>query len=80
MFDSHKSYCFVIDKCPCEGCCDFNCCDELDFFMHRAYHDYYSKEYGAFEDYYEQWYQDFYHWWKSPTHDYETDEEDNQTY
>ena len=26
-----------LPPCPCEGCCDFNCCDELDYFMHRAF-------------------------------------------
>lgn len=34
-----------IPQCPCEGCCDFNCCDELDYFMHKAFEEYYSQDY-----------------------------------
>ena len=52
--------------CPCEGCCDFNCCDELDFFMHRAFYDYYNQEYPNFMAFYKEWYTEFYSWWHSP--------------
>ena len=45
--------------CPCEGCCDFNCCDELDYFMHVAFKEAYSdsatgigKHYGSYEDFF----------------------------
>jgi hypothetical protein len=51
--------------CPCEGCCDFNCCDELDYFMHKAFEEFYSDQYfGSFEAYYSDWYSDFAAWWK----------------
>jgi len=54
-----------IPPCPCEGCCDFNCCDELDYFLHTAYDDHYSQtgEFADFEEFYAHWYTDFYHWW-----------------
>jgi hypothetical protein len=53
--------------CPCEGCCDFNCCDELDYFMHRAYEEHYQFEdnLGSFEDFYASWYTEFYTWWNT---------------
>lgn len=49
--------------CPCEGCCDYDCCDELDFFLHKAYAEMYAGEYSTFEDFYNDWFQDFYKWW-----------------
>ena len=55
-----------LEPCPCEGCCDFNCCDELDFFMHKAYYDYYNTQFGTFMEFYNQWYDEFYRWWTSP--------------
>ena len=30
-------------ECPCLGCCDFNCCDELDYFMHQAFNEVYKQ-------------------------------------
>jgi hypothetical protein len=52
-----------IPPCPCEGCCDFNCCDELDFFLHKAFDDHYHTHYAKFDAFYADWYHDFYHWW-----------------
>lgn len=56
--------------CPCEGCCDFNCCDELDYFMHVAYAEAYSngvhgdiQPYGSYEEFFNDWYGEFYAWW-----------------
>jgi len=55
--------------CPCEGCCDFNCCDELDYFMHVAYAEAYSNSpsgvhhYGSYEAFFNDWYEEFYTWW-----------------
>ena len=51
------------EDCPCEGCCDYNCCDELDFFLHKAYEEMYSSEYGSFLEFYNNWYHEFYSWW-----------------
>jgi hypothetical protein len=56
-------------ECPCVGCCDFNCCDELDYFMHVAFNEAYSKSatgvvtYPEYKDFFNAWYKDFYHWW-----------------
>ena len=55
--------CDQIQQCPCDGCCDFNCCDELDYFMKRAYYDVYNDTYGTFEAFYDSWYEDFYDWY-----------------
>ena len=43
IFNPAYGYCEVTEyePCPCEGCCDFNCCDELDYFLHRAFYEYY---------------------------------------
>jgi len=51
--------------CPCEGCCDYNCCDELDYFLHKAFEEMYSDQYGNFDSFYADWYADFYTWWYS---------------
>ena len=60
----------TIASCPCEGCCDFNCCDELDYFMHVAYAQAYSNSasgvtthYGTYEAFFDDWYSEFYAWW-----------------
>ena len=55
------------EPCPCEGCCDFNCCDELEYFMHRAYEESYKhmEGYSTYMTFYEKWYEDFYLWWLS---------------
>ena len=50
-------------ECECEGCCDFDCCDELDYFLHKAYHEMYSNEYNSYEEYYDDWYDEFKAWW-----------------
>ena len=55
-----------LEPCPCEGCCEFNCCDELDFFMHKAFYDYYNEHFTTFLEFYEAWYAEFYAWWTSP--------------
>ena len=52
-----------IDKCACEKCCEFNCCDELDYFMHKAFEEFYVTQYNSFSDYYAEWYNNFYEWW-----------------
>jgi hypothetical protein len=49
--------------CPCEGCCDYNCCDELDYFLHKAFEEMYVDQYSDFESFYAEWYADFYTWW-----------------
>ena len=52
------------EKCPCEGCCDYNCCDELDYFLHKAFEEMYSDSYGNdFDSFYADWFGDFYTWW-----------------
>jgi len=52
------------EKCPCEGCCDYNCCDELDYFLHKAFEEMYSDSYsGDFDSFYADWFGDFYTWW-----------------
>lgn len=56
------------EPCPCEGCCDFNCCDELDFFMHKAFIEHYHSEYHEdFLEFYDAWYRSFYAWWHAPS-------------
>jgi hypothetical protein len=60
-YDPSKGICETV--CPCEGCCDYNCCDELDYFLHKAYEEMYSLEYTSFDDFYNDWYADFYKWW-----------------
>ena len=62
-----------LEPCPCDGCCEFNCCDELDFFMHKAFYDYYNTQYDSFMAFYNDWYDEFYRWWTSPVT--EVDEE-----
>jgi len=52
-----------VQKCPCEGCCDYNCCDELDYFLHKAFEEMYSDQYTSFETFYDDWFADFYSWW-----------------
>jgi len=49
--------------CPCEGCCDFNCCDELDYFMHVAFQEAYATDasgvgqhFGSYEEFFNAWY------------------------
>ena len=49
--------------CPCEGCCDYNCCDELDYFLHKAFEEMYVDQYSNFDSFYADWYADFYTWW-----------------
>ena len=45
------------EPCPCEGCCDFNCCDELDYFLHKAFYEYYQGPYaGNFNAFYDDMY------------------------
>ena len=53
MYDPATNSCDV-NVCPCEGCCDFNCCDEVDYFMHRMWYETYSLSghYADYEDFY----------------------------
>ena len=51
------------EPCPCPGCCDYNCCDELDYFLHKAYEQMYHEQYTSFDSFYQDWYNDFYNWW-----------------
>ena len=49
-----------LSPCPCEGCCDFNCCDEVDYFMHKAFFEYYHDSYANFTAFYDDFYGEFY--------------------
>jgi len=68
--------------CPCDGCCDFNCCDELDYFMHKAWYEHYSTtdDYTDFMDFYDAWFAEFYSWWHSAPEGYEVPVEEEPEY
>lgn len=62
--DFTKNANVCVKECPCEGCCDYNCCDELDYFLHKAFEEMYSSDYnGDFKSFYNDWFNDFYSWW-----------------
>ena len=65
VLDTENNVC--IETCPCEGCCDYDCCDQVDYFMHRAYAEVYQYEadYPSYTAFYNDWYNDFYNWWDS---------------
>lgn len=75
MFDPETGECKINtgggNPCPCTGCCDFNCCDELDYFMHRAYSESYTDDenYINYADFFAEWYDDFYEWWTNQPDD-----------
>lgn len=58
-----KKECVKQKECGCTECCDFNCCDELDYFLHRTYETQFKDQYDSFEQYYEDWFEEFHHWW-----------------
>ena len=62
-FDDVTKTC--IQKCPCEGCCGFNCCDQVDFFMHRAYEEIYHQKYATYAAFYLEWQSAFEEWWST---------------